>query len=110
MLGTDDEGVNICTRSMHAKTIRSVCVYLSSGLLGCFRAEVVFQAGLLHELADKIREMTKHLFAIIGVERTVLGEVERRQMDADNWLGDAGARCYSPNPRFCLRLKGSLSF
>ena len=90
MLGTDDEGVNICARTMYAKTIRSVSVYLSSSLLGCFRAKVVFQAGLLYELADEVREMTKHLFAITGVERSELREVERRQMDADNWLATRG--------------------
>lgn len=70
VLGTDDEGVNICARSVYAKSIRSVCVYLPSGLFSCFRAEVVFQAGLLHELADEVREMTKHLFATIGMEDT----------------------------------------
>lgn len=74
VLGTDDEGVNICARSVYAKSIRSVCVYLPSSLFSCFRAKVVFQAGLLHELADKVREMTKHLFAIIGMEDTIWRE------------------------------------
>jgi hypothetical protein len=90
VLGTDDEGVNICARPMHTKSIRSVCVDLSSCLLGCFRAKVVFQAGFFHKLANKVREMTKHLLAIIRVERTGWREVERRQMDDDNWLARRG--------------------
>lgn len=68
VLGSDNEGVNICARSVYTKSIRSICIYLPSSLLGCFGAQIVFQAGFLHELADKIREMTEHLFAVIGME------------------------------------------